>query len=87
MIDRKSSYDDYVDEDKIFSQSYHNIISTFSKMKNQIKPPGLPEAVMASSKDKNEIYTEMTWNNFKRNEISAKWRLTNPKQTCWPKKI
>ena len=49
MIDRKSSYDDYLDEDQILSQSYHNIISAFSKMKNQIKPPGLPEVVMASS--------------------------------------
>ena len=62
MQNRKSSRDDYIDEDQIFNQSYHNIISAFSKMKNQIKPPGLPEIVMASSQDRNEVYIELAWN-------------------------
>ena len=68
MQDRKNSSDEYVDEDQIFNQSYHDIQSTFSKMKNQIKPPGLPEVVMARAAE-NELYSELFWNQFTRKEI------------------
>ena len=55
-------------------------------MKNQIKPPGLPEVVMARAAE-NELYSELFWNRFTRKEIHAKWRLRNPKQICWPRKL
>ena len=55
-------------------------------MKNQVKPPGLPEIVMAGAAE-NELYSELFWNRFTRKEVSAKWRLKNPKQICWPRKL
>ena len=55
-------------------------------MKNQIKPPGLPEVVMARAAE-NELYSELFWNQFTRKEIQVKWKLRNPKQICWPRKL
>ena len=48
---------------------------------------GLPDAVMRNKHDKSEIYNELVWNNYKRNEIHMKWKLRNPKQTSWPRKM
>ena len=62
-------------------------MSVFHKTKNVSQHNSLPDAVMRNKHDKNEIYNELVWNNYKRNEIQMKWKLRNPKQTSWPRKM
>ena len=75
-------------DDAAFTQSFHNIASIFqgAHFKTSEKAT-LPDAVMRNKHDKSEIYSELVWNSYKRNEVHIKWKLRNPKQTSWPRNM
>lgn len=85
MHDPNNSQDDSSEDEKILTHSFHKVIPTYSSIRN--KPLSLPEAVMKTKQDKTEQYCELVWNNYKRNEVQVKWKLKNPRTTCWPKQM
>ena len=80
MHDPNTHYNSFQVDDAQFTQSFHNIASVFQGTSfNTSEKAALPDAVMRNKHDKSEMYSELIWNSYKRNEVHVKWKLRNPK--------